>query len=760
MSFSDDFLRQILATFIGEARDHLQAMTQTLLLLEKAGEGDGRAPLLADVFRAAHSLKGAARAVDQRGIEQVAHRLESVFGLLQRGELQGSPALWDLLYQALDGLGALVEQAESGEAATVDVATLAKRLDEAIAGQLPAAPMPEPIPEPPPPLPVAEEPPVLAKSTPAPASDGATRSAEETVRVSTSKLDALLAEAGELQVTQIAMEHHLADFDALRQQVEAWQATARKQRFSQRTARPAPNGGRAGSTESQARRALLAQHEGWLETIGSQMEALGRNLHRDGRRLAQITQAFQEEVRRARMLPLSTLFDIFPRMVRDLARTEGKEVTLQLEGGETEVDRSLLEQLKDPLIHLIRNSVDHGIETPDEREALGKPRGGTITLRAAQQGSRIVLEIEDDGRGIDGERVRRAAVAKGLLTAEAARTLGQQETLWLIFRSGFSTTTQVTELSGRGIGMDVVRENVERLNGLVEVASEPGRGTLLTLMLPLTVATTLCLLLRAGGQQMALPVSNVTRLLRVRPAEVGHAAGREVIRVGEQPVILAHLAQALKLPAAPLPPEGMPAILLGAAERRTAFLVEALLGAQEVVIKPLPRPLPRVRGVAGATILGTGEVIVVLNAAELLRATSQGGGTPLAPAAPPGAPVTVQRILVADDSITTRTLEKNILEVAGFEVHAVADGEEAWRLLQAGNYDLLISDVEMPRMGGIELTHQVRASAAHKALPIILVTSLDSREDRERGAEAGADAYVVKSAFDQETLLETIERLI
>jgi two-component system chemotaxis sensor kinase CheA len=496
--------------------------------------------------------------------------------------------------------------------------------------------------------------------------------------------------------------------------------------------------------------------------LGDARTSLGelrRGLEADVRRMAQVTADLHDDVRRTRMVPVAAVFEVFPRMVRDLARASGKEITLRAEGGQTEVDRSVLEQVKDPLTHLLRNCVDHGIEPPETRAGAGKPRHGTICLSARQRNDTLVVEVADDGAGIDPARVRAAALQQGLLGAEAAADLSDREATGLVFRSGLSTSPLVTDLSGRGVGLDVVRDAVERLHGSVEVHSTVGHGTTFVLSLPLSVSTVHCLMLQAGGQTFALPATLVQRVLRVAAEAVGRAEGRPVVRVGDRPVALARLTDVLGVQAADGADPGStgPAAVLSIQGVQVALLVERLAGTHELVVKSLPPPLSRVRHIAGAAVLGTGEVAMILNAADLVASVERGEPHPPAtPAHPDSGPAT---ILVAEDSITTRTLEKNVLEAAGYRVEAAADGLAAWSLLRSSDCDLVVADIEMPGMDGFELTAKIRADPRLADLPVVLVTSRDSREDHERGALVGADAYIVKGGFDQNRLIDTIRRL-
>ncbi len=770
MTFDDDFLRELLSTFVAEAQEHLDAATNRLLDLEKGLEGVEALQHWADVFRELHSLKGAARAMNLERIESVSHRLETLFGRARNGEIKPTPAFYNLVYRALDALCDLVR--ESGglaPAAKHDLASLLARLDVAnTAAEVAPEPAPPPAtPEPPiaPAVQVAPAPPAareapappapLPDASPGPAAPGAAPApVEESVRVATTKLEALMAQMGELQVARLGAEQRGLELRALLDDVDAWAA----EQWARRT----------GST--------LPGASPRLHEVGGRLRSLQRRYDADQRRLTQVMAALQDNIRRMRMLPISTVFGTFPRMVRDLAYDLGKEVRLVIQGGDTEVDRSVLEQIKDPLTHLLRNSLDHGIELPQARQLAGKPAEGTITLSAAQHGDSIIIAVSDDGQGIDVARVRASAVKKGSVSATEAAAMSEHEALWLIFRSGVSTSMVVSDVSGRGVGMDVVRDKVERLHGLIDVRSTLGAGAHFILTLPLTVATTLCLLVQVAGQTFAVPITNVIRIVRLGAASVGYAEGQAAIRPDGRPILLLNLAQVLGVtssqPPAPKPgrdgaqaaPDLGTAIILGSAEKRLAFRVDAVTNAQEVVVKPLPKPFLRVRYLVGASILGTGEVVLVLNAADLLRASAPVSAPQAAPAPPEE--TRARTVMVVDDSITTRTLEKNILEAAGFAVRAYADGLEAWNALQAdgcapdGLFDLVVSDVNMPRLNGFDLTLRVRGDQRLKNLPIVLVTTLDSREDRERGVQAGADAYITKGAFDQDNLLETIRRLI
>lgn len=713
----DDMQAQLMAIFPAEAQEHVQAMNKHLLALEDGSAGGAVEQSVDELFRAAHSLKGAGRVVGLKDVEASCHELENLFLQVKEGAMAPTPDLLQSAFQMLDVIQADLRRAAGAEEG---------------AG-------------------VAVEPQPADDRGAPPAATGAERrgGSEESVRIATDKLDALMAGVGELLVGNIGAERRVADVRALEERLDEWESALSKLRRHSRR-RQADDGVTALLEETAAR----------LHGARGELTELRRLLEADARRTAQITTNLQDDVRQTRMLPVASVFETFPRMVRDLARDSGKDVALSISGGDTEVDRAVLEQIKDPIMHLLRNSVDHGIEAPEVRAQAGKP-AAAIVLSAQHRGDMLLISVADDGGGIDVEAVRARAVERGLITPAAAAELTERQAIELIFRSGLSTSPIVSDLSGRGVGLDVVREAVERLHGSVEVESRLGTGTTFSLTLPLSISTMHCLLIEAGGQTFALPVSAVERVMRAGPQEIGRAEGRDCITLNARPVILAGLADALGLDAAagaPDPASKRPLIVLGARERHAAFLVDRVTRTHEVVVKSLPDPLLRVRHLAGATILGTGQVAMLLNPTDLL-ALVEHDDVPAQALAESGQAL-APTILVVEDSITTRTLEKNILEAAGYRVRLAGDGAEALRLLHSDGCDLVVTDVEMPVMDGLELTSRIRTDARHRDLPVVLVTSRDAREDRERGIQAGADAYIVKGAFDQDRLLDTIRRLI
>lgn len=733
MPLDDQLQADVRATFQVELEDHCRTLSGAFLALEKEPEPDERQRLLDTAFRSAHNIKGAARAVGLAAIEALAHRAEGVLAAARRDELELSPALFDLLYAAVDSLGSAASDQVS--ASDDRLATITQQLGVAHAGQLQQA------------APSGAE---LPTNHPAPRA-----STPETLRVSSSRLDMVLDQLGELVLPRLEIEAGLAELSALRGQTDTWHREWRKLRPR---LRQLEREGLLANVGAIIR--FLEINADNLAELGPRLSAVHARLSEPTAQLGTLTQDLHFDVKGFRMLPFGQLGEFLERALRDLTRSLAKDARLVLIGSEAELDRRALEDLKDPLVHLLRNAVDHGIETPAARQRLGKPAIGSIVVTATQRGSAIVIEVEDDGAGISSEVIRQAAADRGLATPGELAAMTERQVLRLVFAPGFSTRTDVSEVSGRGVGLDVVARNVEQLGGRVDVESKPGTGTRFVLTVPLTLATTRALLVEAGGALYALPTATVERVLR--PERLGYIGGRPVLEHEGATIPVIPLASVLQAGdgSALLAAGSAPVLaLVSVGAQRVALAIDRMSGEQEIVVKPLPFPVQQLPNFGGATILGSGRVVPILNAADLMRAVSNPHAM-LPETRPTGSQRKQLRVLVADDSLTTRTLERYILEAAGYTVDLAGDGAEALSRLQEQGCDVLVSDVDMPALDGVELTKRVRAHPGLRDLPVILVTSLDSAEDRERGLEAGADAYVVKSSFDQDQLLRTIQELV
>lgn len=599
--------------------------------------------------------------------------------------------------------------------------------------------------------------PVVA--TPVPGDSGKTV-LTETIRVATSKLDALLLQSEEMLALKQSSGQRAADIRDVIGAFGAWEKELTKLQPQLRQMRNARR--RANDTFVVGRDVLdyFEWHYSLLKSLEGRLQTLAKRAAQDHRQLGGMVDNLLDDAKRLLMMPFATLLVLFPKLVRDLARDQAKEIELVLEGGDVEIDKRILEEMKDPLIHIVRNCIDHGIESPAERSAAGKPATATVRIEVAQRGgSEVEILIADDGRGIDAAKVRASAVRHAHLTTEEAATLTDQEAIYLIFQSEVSTSPIITELSGRGLGMAIVREKVDKLGGRVTVETILGRGTVFRILLPLTLATFRAILVEAGGQTFAIPTAQVERVMRVHEEEIKTMENRANVLLDGRPVALVALHTILGLPAGP-PNDSIfrRVVVLEQGDRCISFEVDAIEDEIELLVKSLGSILVRVRNVAGATVLGSGQIVPILNPGDLVksavRAPSAAG-----PWSEPGEEVRRRTVLVAEDSITSRMLLKNILEAAGYIVRTAVDGMDALTAFKSEDFDIVISDVDMPRMNGFDLTANIRHDNRRPDVPVVLVTSREAREDRERGIDVGANAYVVKSSFDQGNLLEVMRRL-
>lgn len=689
--------QELLEVFKAEVAEQIEQLRQ--MLEPPAGEWD-----LQGLFRVSHNVKGAARMVDASAVRDAAHALEDLFSALR----DGAPATPEVVHLARDGAGLLENVFLEAEGALEALPGYRAAVDAAISGK--AVPAPAPA--------------VLRTGAPAPEDKTVAHvdsAADATLRVGLEKLDRLMEFAAELVAAGFRMEERVA---------EAAQAQGVAERLVK-----AGGGDKAGAKQ--------------LETA---VRALRRDLAKDRAQYEQVSSQLREAIRHLRMVRIDSMRTVFNRVVRDAAASEGKNAILRLEGGDTEIDRSVLEGLRDPLVHLIRNAVAHGLELPEVRAAAGKPPGGVVTLRAVADGGWVNIKVSDDGAGFDWAAIRTRALERGLLAEDEAHD--RRRLAECMFASGFSTARRVTDLAGRGVGLDVVQQNVIKLGGEVEAVQLAG-GAAFEMRVPLTRLTTKGILVRIADHFLAVPINAVERTVSVPAAELREVDGTMVYPILNVPLPVVALESVFGLDSDGLPVR--PSVVLRSDEGRVVCLADEVVGEKEFVVQRLSWNVKRLRGVSGSAVLDGGRICIVLDAGGLVTARDRKNG---ALAAGQAEAAKHRNILVVDDSITTRTLEKNILTAAGFAVTLAVDGEEAWSRLLEGSYDLLISDVEMPRLTGLELVKRVRADERFRNLPAILVTSLGNDEQKLAGAEAGANAYIVKGEFDQDALLTAVGRLL
>jgi two-component system, chemotaxis family, sensor kinase CheA len=721
LNHDEKLIRELLQTFQTEANEHVQSLNQTILTLERETNASAKAALIQEAFRSAHSLKGAARAVALTEIETLAHHMEDVLKLARDGQLALEPAVCDILYNALDGIAALLKEQPC------DYEDLVAKLESILPHEngiiVDVAPIEQ----------VHQSNENIVKD-------------DDSIRVALSKLDSLMAEAGELALSRVNAEQRSKDLQNMRQSINhfprLWQDVrvqlARLQRENQ---------------SSQPLIAVLDHYHKAVQGLVTDVATVDVAMNRDALRLSMVTNRLQDDIRRVRMLPFQSVELLLHRAIRDAARSARKEINFTIEGADVELDRKVLELLKDPLIHLLRNAAVHGIESPESRLQKGKAPEGQVILAIAQRGSEAHIRISDDGQGFQIEALKAAANGHPLAPNHT------DDPVKLAFLAGVSTSNGVTELAGRGVGLDVVRQQIELLQGRISVENNPDAGVSIQLIVPISLAMTRVLLVRANQEVYAIPLASIEMIEELE--NTFHVEGQLMINVNEQPLVVVPLGMLLGQNAVESSEPLL--IVLAVAEQKIALLVDDVLSEQELAVKSFSKPLARIRHMTGAAVLGNGEPVVVLNTADLVKASRR---------LPKQAYIntkkiehetelkTIEQILVVDDSITTRTLEKNILQAAGYQVVTATDGLEALKELRNHNFDLMVADVEMPNLDGIRLTQRLRESEDFKNLPIILVTSLESHDDRERGMKAGANAYIVKRGFNQAELLNTIRQLL
>lgn len=746
-----DVREKLAAIFQGEHAEHLEHIRSILGLLEngllenapggssaRGGADDkSRGAELDEAFRRAHTLKGAARAVDLDTVEELASGLETVFSRVRGGTLpldqQATRVIHQVLEASEDCVGAfrenrIPEPPAAALGAIADLLGVRKAGPKGLADSPAPAPRAAPIPQ--------------AGSLPV-----------EMIRLPAENLDRLVRSTGQILSESLRQSSVGGEIDTLDGQIR--EISAECVRFRK------ASGAALSRLSSLPEFSAVTRHMEFLEKMVRPLAAQSRTARLLQQRSAWSTRRSAEQLQRdvwsARMAPAEDLFEGFRKMVRDLAGEEKKEIDFRLSGSGVRADRIVLQALKDPVMHLLRNAISHGIEPPGERSSAGKPRVASLVLRLDSQRGRLIVEVEDDGRGVDLKKVD-SVLSQAEPGVHSAEELGR-----VIFRPGFSTSPTVNRLSGRGMGLSVVYKTVHRLQGEVNLRPKASPGASFLLSVPLSISTCHLLLLSVAGQTFGIPTHGIERLYRVGLDKVETQAGKPVVNLQGKPVPLYGLAHLLKIgDAQPARPgEKLPVLVLKAGPRRLAVWVDEFLMERDALIQDLGMPCPATGNVSGGALLREGTVFVVLNPAGLAACC-----TPSAAAAAPRiqaqapAQAVAHGILVVDDSITSRSLERSILEAHGYRVRVAVDGLEALELLHAEKADLIITDIQMPRLDGFGLVEALKADSGLKDIPVIIVSSLERAEDQQRGLTLGADAYVVKRKFDQTELLDAIRQMI
>lgn len=735
-----DIRQRLLATFQIEHNEHVKQIREGL-----AGfEASSAPPDLDEMFRRAHSLKGAARAVDLRPIENLAHRLETLFARIREGALPLESRIVKVIYQVLDASEDWLGAKGGAEALPEPAAALAAI--DALLGTSAATEG-------------AVKAPIEAAERRVPAAL-APIAQIDTLRVNAESLDRIVSTAGQLLTETLRQNHVTQELRHMSQQLT--DTAGERDRARTAGARVFQQLDSSPELAAAARYVNYLDHQ--VDLLSKQLSAALQLQKQNGWALRSLAGELQREVRQARMVPAGNVFDAFRKMTRDLARDAGKAVDMHMSGLQVEADRIVLQALKDPVMHILRNAVSHGLETEAERKAAGKRPEGRIDLVVEVRGNQLTITVDDDGRGVNLARVSDIAIRKGLIAESDLAARPPEALMRLILLPGFSTSRSVTELSGRGMGLSVVAQAVARLQGTVDIGASKSGGTRVTLSAPLSVASHRLMLVGCQDRTFAIPLHGIARLRRIRLDEVRTVEGRPVVDVdGDHlPIVsLGHLLNASDAKVS-VSQNSLCAMEMRAGTRRLAVAVDAFLSERDAIIKELPAPANGNPRVAGGVLLEDGSVCLVLNPTELVEGFRESSDALVLATESEPAP-RVDRsleILVVDDSLTTRTLEKSVLEAHGYQVAIAVDGLDALNYLRAGSVGLVISDLQMPRLDGFGLIEEMKRDPRLARIPVIFVSSVENPEDQARGMTLGADAYIVKRKFEQQQLLDTIRQVL
>jgi two-component system chemotaxis sensor kinase CheA len=740
-----DLRQKLLATFQVEHKEHLERIRSILTDLEQKAGSPARADL-DEAFRRAHSLKGAARVVDLHPVEALAHRLETLFSRVREDGVQLDLALLGVVHQVLDStedwMGALFENRPLPD--TVG----ALQAIETVLGMETQAQAQPPT-----------QPPVQAPArTPEQSAPALPFQKFETVRVNAENLDRLLRSTDRLTAEILRQESLAQQLVEIGQQIS--EVEREWERVRKASAAPLRNLPANPGLARVARYLEFVDHQ--VHSLAGRTRTLRLHQQRSSWSLRQLSDELQQEVKQARIVPAESVYEGFHKMVRDLAGDQGNEIEFRVTGLEVQADRLVLQALKDPLMHLLRNAVTHGIESPEVRAKNGKSKTGRVSLRLQTQGNRLTLAVEDDGQGVDLGKVAKVAVQRGLISEADAAAKSPRELARLIFQPGFSTSEVVTDLAGRGMGLSVVYEAVERLQGEVEIQAGNQGSTSILLSVPLSISTHRLLLVSCCGQTFCIPAHAIERLCRLQAQDVRTVEGKPVFCLDGNQIPLTSLARVLEIGQPDLDMEAgsLPVMILHSASKRVAVAVDGFLAERDALIQDLGIFLPSGGKINGGILTPDGSVALVLNPAGIIEALQKSNGTQAFAVAKPASKERTFTILVADDSITTRTLERSILEAHGYHVRVAVDGLEALERLRAEPADLVIADVQMPRMDGFTLLAEIKKDPRLAQTPVIIVSSLERRQEQEQGLALGADAYIVKRKFDQQELLDVIRQIL
>ena len=765
-----DDMKEIMEDFLIEAFELIEQIDHDLVELESNPED---LELLNRIFRVAHTVKGSSSFLNFDVLTELTHHMEDVLNKARKGELKITPDIMDVVLESVDMMKGLLESIRdsgSDSAAGIDIKNICVRLTQISEGEAPsaaaeapaAAPAPEPVKEPEPAVPAEEAAPEVSDAELSKLSDSEVEAEiERLLKVRKAEDQARRASKGIAPKSpeEIAPAASAAPAPA------AKPAPSRERDADKKV--PAASSSSAVAQE-QTIRVEVKRLDHLMNLIGELV--LGKNrllkiyddveeryegekfleeLNQVVSSLSLVTTDIQLAVMKTRMLPIAKVFNKFPRMIRDLSRDLGKQIDLEISGEETELDKSIVEEIGDPLVHIIRNSCDHGIEDPETRKAMGKPEKGLVQLKAYNEGNHIVVEIVDDGKGLDADMLKAKSIEKGIITEREADAMSEKEAFGLIFRPGFSTAAKVTNVSGRGVGMDVVKTNIEKLNGIIDIESEVGKGTVMKLKIPLTLAIIQSLLVGTQEEFYAIPLASVLETVRVPIDDIYTIDGKNVLRLRDEVLSLVRLADVFGVEKVFDGGDHTYVVIIGVAEAKLGIIVDTLVGQEEIVIKSMGDYLQNIPGIAGATIRGDGRVTLIIDVGammEMAKDIKVDIRAEIEDSTKVKEKPSDYKVLIVDDSKMDRTIMQKALEPTGVTIIEATNGVEALNIIKSGehSFDAILIDIEMPRMDGYTLAGEIRKYSKYRNLPLIAVTSRTSKTDRLRGVEVGMTEYITK----------------
>ncbi|MBS0290346.1 MAG: response regulator [Proteobacteria bacterium] len=749
MSSDEAFFQKLVSIYYIESKERIQEIANLLMSLEKTKDSEEQKNIIQVIFREIHSLKSASRSVNLPHIENIFKALEDVYSVFSKKELNPTREHLDILHKINDVLDRLISGSHDRDKVTQEEEKISHLFNQLQQLNL-----------------VGEEFSYKAVEKSAPKQHAESHKEEDTVRISSEKVNALLVNAEEMLTTRLSLLQIVTDLSSFKDEIEAdlkrWDKFYREKNVLLNEEAHAQNK----KNNDQELRKKFVDYIAWSEESIKQIELKLRDvtasLEHELHGFSHYVDNLLEDTKKLLLWPFSTILYVLPRIIRDLSHSMNKEINLVIEGAEVEIDKRILETMRDIILHLVRNAVDHGIEVPQERKRQGKPEMGRIKISAHQlSGNEIEITIADDGAGININEIKASALKQGMITKALADTMTNEQAINLIFNSGISSSKIITDLSGRGLGMAIIRDKLDQIGGEIALTSQAHKGTTFKIKLPLTLATFKGLLIEAVNQQFLIPTANIERILRIDQKDISTVENTETIAYEGKTLSLVWLSDLLGIKRNENNVHDneslfLSVIIITSVDKKIAFVVDNILNEQEILVKNFSKPLIKVKNVSAAAIASSGRPIPILNCLDLLQCRVT---KPHITASKEDPSLKNTKILLVEDSFTTRTLLKNILELGGYQVSAASDGLDAWNTLKTNDYAIVVSDVEMPRMNGFQLTQKIRNDKKLGNLPVILITSRESQDDKERGIDAGANAYLPKSTFDSGRLLEIIKRL-